>query len=606
MEKPKHVLLIEDLPSDAELAKREVLKALPDAKFNVVDNEDSYIKAINKFKPDLIVSDYQMPKFDGFKALMIRNDSIPDVPFIMLTGSVNEEVAVKCMKNGADDYVIKEHIKRLSQAILNAIDKKLIENERKIIEEQLQLVSAAVEQSPVAIVITDKAGDIVYVNPTFEKNTGYTFNEVIGENPRILKSGDTPDEEYKNLWDTISSGKQWVGEFKNIRKDGSFFWESATISPIRQSTGEISHYLAVKEDFTEKRNMINELMNREEKYRTLTHNLNIGVYRNGAGQNGRFIEGNPAFLKILGLRNKKEFELYKVVDFYPDPSSRAIIEKKVADQGFLLNEEIQLRRKDGELFYASVSNTPVKDANGNIIYYDGIIEDITDKKAYQDNIMEQKSEVEALNNQLINMEEESKRDLAITLHDGLGQSLALAKLKISELRQEILIEDDNKLLDEVLENVQNAIDESRSLTYELNPPMLDEFGLIPTIEWRADALIKQNNIKLDFVDMTEGFILDDKFHLSLYRAISELFQNIVKHSKAQKIKVTFSVIEDNYIVEIIDDGIGFDFNAVKSNAIREKKFGIYSIIERIKYLGGNFKVESTPGKGTKSTISLPV
>ena len=89
--------------------------------------------------------------------------------------------------------------------------------------------------------------------------------------------------------------------------------------------------------------MIRELMNREEKYRTLTYNLNVGVYRNGSGQEGRFIEGNPAFLKIFGIKNKKEFDLYKVTDFYPDPSARKIVEDKLKEQGYLLNEEIQLR-----------------------------------------------------------------------------------------------------------------------------------------------------------------------------------------------------------------------------------------------------------------------
>ena len=606
MDKTKNVLIVEDLPSHAELAEREILKVLPEAIFEVVDNKEKYIKALTTFKPDLIISDYQMPTFDGLTALTIRNETIPDVPFIVLTGSVNEEVAVTCLKSGADDYVIKEHIKRLGQAILNAINKKLIEDERKLIEDQLKLVSAAVEQSPVAIMIADKAGDLVYVNPAFEEYTGYTFDEAIGENPRFLKSGYTSPEEYKVIWETISSGEQWSGEFKNKRKDDTFFWESATIAPIRRGSGEISHYLAVKEDITERRKMITELMLREEKYRTLTHNLNIGVYRNGVGDNGKFIEGNPAFLKILGLRNKKEFDLYRVVDFYPDPEIKTAIEKKLADQGFILNEELQFRRKDGELFYASVSITAVTNEDGKIIFYDGIIEDITEKKAVQDNILIQRNEMEALNNQLIDMEEESKRELALALHDGLGQYLSLAKLKIAELKKEMPIEDENKLLNEVLENVQNAIDESRNLTYELNPPMLNEFGLIPTIEWKADIVAKQNNLKVEIIDRTEGYVLDDKYYVCLYRAISEVFQNVVKHSKAKEIKVTFLVQDKSYTIEISDNGIGFDFQTVRTKAIKEKKFGIYSIMERMRYLGGNFDIDTGPNKGTKAIITLPV
>jgi len=604
MEKKLNVLLIEDLPSDAELAKREILKVLPNTQFRVVDNKEDYLKEIDRFQPSLMVSDYQMPKFDGFSALLLRNNLIPNVPFIMLTGSVNEEVAVKCMKNGADDYVIKEHIKRLGQAILNALDKKQVENERKRIEEQLQLVSTAVEQSPVSIVITDKAGDIVYVNPTFEKVTGYTYDEAIGENPRILKGGGTPKAEYENLWNTINSGEQWKGEFKNKKKNGTIFWESATISPVRNTKNEITHYLAVKEDITDKRAMIRELMNREERYRTLTHNLSVGIYRNGAGSDGRFIEGNPALLKIFGLRSKKEFDLYKISYFYPDPEERIKIEKKLEEQGFLLNEEIRLRRKDGEPFYASVSNTAVKDENGKSIYYDGIIEDITEKKKIQDNIIQQRNEMEELNNRLVTTEEESKRRLATMLHDGLGQSLAIVKIKLSELSMKLAL-DDNEIYKEVLDNLQNAINESRSLTYELSPPMLDELGLIPTIEWKIDEIKKQNDIKTELIDKTDGFVLDDKYQLSLYRTISEVMQNIIKHSQADLVRVTFIADEENYRVEIFDDGIGFDYEKVKAESLKNKKFGLLSVLERIKYLKGNFKIDSNSGIGTTVTINFP-
>ena len=109
------------------------------------------------------------------------------------------------------------------------------------------------EQSPVSIVITDGAGNIEFVNPKFTQVTGYTVDEVLGRNPRFLKSGETSDEEYRRLWDTLTSGQEWRGEFHNRRKDGTLFWETASISAIRNGDGAISHYVAVKEDVTEKK-----------------------------------------------------------------------------------------------------------------------------------------------------------------------------------------------------------------------------------------------------------------------------------------------------------------------------------------------------------------
>ena len=120
-------------------------------------------------------------------------------------------------------------------------------------EKELQKLSMAVEQSPASVVIVDTKGNIEYVNPQFCNLTGYMPEEVLGKNPRILQSGETSEEVYKDLWTTITNGGQWRGVFRNKKKNGDYFWESATISPIRAQDGTITHYIAVKEDITERR-----------------------------------------------------------------------------------------------------------------------------------------------------------------------------------------------------------------------------------------------------------------------------------------------------------------------------------------------------------------
>jgi len=132
--------------------------------------------------------------------------------------------------------------------------------DRKKSEKDLKLLGKAFEQSPVTIVITDKNGIIEYVNPKFYESTGYKIDEAKGKNPRILKSGFQSSEYYANLWDTIKSGKDWFGEFQNKRKNGEIYWESAVISPITNESGEIEYLLAVKEDITEKKKMIDDLI----------------------------------------------------------------------------------------------------------------------------------------------------------------------------------------------------------------------------------------------------------------------------------------------------------------------------------------------------------
>ncbi len=136
--------------------------------------------------------------------------------------------------------------------------------ERKKNIQTIQKLSKAIEQSPVATVITDTSGTIEYVNPAFTEITGYTYEEAIGQNPRILKSGKMPEELYKDLWDTITHGKVWKGEMINRRKDGALIWEYLVISPLFNEQGEITHFLASKENITEKKKLENDLLQKQK------------------------------------------------------------------------------------------------------------------------------------------------------------------------------------------------------------------------------------------------------------------------------------------------------------------------------------------------------
>jgi len=138
-------------------------------------------------------------------------------------------------------------------------------SEKKKNEEQIRLFKEAVEQSPASNIITDTQGNIVYVNPRTLKVTGYELSELIGKNPKIFSSGEKPKVAYKTLWENIASGTEWRGEFHNKKKNGELFWELASISPILDKDGEITHYLAVKEDITERKQLLQDLIIAKEQ-----------------------------------------------------------------------------------------------------------------------------------------------------------------------------------------------------------------------------------------------------------------------------------------------------------------------------------------------------
>ena len=150
----------------------------------------------------------------------------------------------------AFDEQVQELLLEMAADINHALDNYALEAERREREQQLKILSRVVEQSPVSIVIADLKGNIEYVNPKFERVTGFGSADVIGQNPRVLSSHEKPVEEYREMWATLNSGKTWQGEFHNRRKDGTLFWEYATISPILDEQGRTINFVAIKEDIT--------------------------------------------------------------------------------------------------------------------------------------------------------------------------------------------------------------------------------------------------------------------------------------------------------------------------------------------------------------------
>ena len=243
------VVIVEDVAADAELMALRLLEAGYQADWLRVDLEEDFLATLEG-PPDLILADWALPRFSGKRALELTRARGLDVPFIIVSGSIGEEAAVDALRAGANDYVWKDRPVRLGPAVRRAFEERELRAEWRRNQESLLLLTRAVEHSPVSVVITGRSGDIEYVNPKFTEISGYTYAEVQGRNPRFLKSGEMPASFYRELWETITGGGEWRGEFHNRRKDGTLFWERASISPVRDSNGAITHFVALKEDVT--------------------------------------------------------------------------------------------------------------------------------------------------------------------------------------------------------------------------------------------------------------------------------------------------------------------------------------------------------------------
>lgn len=382
MEKLK-ILHLEDDPLDAQLVEKRLQADGLECEIELVSTEEAFTKALGAVPlPDVVLADYKVPGFDGLIALKMSRDQHPEIPFLFLSGSMGEELAIETLKAGAVDYVIKDRPERLAPAIRRALDtarerrerkeaeKALKESEEKfrrlfqesndailmhdlegrILEvnqevlnqfghteseilamrvpdlhppevsgasriafdsvvrdgfvrlempfqrkdgsvfpaelsaslltvsgkqivqgivrditelkragEELRLFSTALESAANGVMITDVEGVILWVNPAYCKLTEYSVDEILGENPKILKSDKHDDRFFNDLWETILAGRVWRGEIINRKKSGKLYPEDQTITPLTDDAGKITHFIAIKQDITERKSAVERI-----------------------------------------------------------------------------------------------------------------------------------------------------------------------------------------------------------------------------------------------------------------------------------------------------------------------------------------------------------
>jgi len=213
--------------------------------------------------------------------------------------------------------------------------------ERKRADATIQRLLTAVEQSPTAVVITDVAGQIEYVNRQFSVITGYAPSEVLGRNPRFLQSGLTPPARYRELWTTVLSGAVWHGELQNRRKDGALYWNRATISPVKGTDGRVTHFVAIQEDVTEQKRAAEALLESEARYRAIADATFDGIL---LSRNGTILDANRGITEIFGFQRGDI--VGRTLDQFVAPESRVEVQRLFGASVEGVFEVVGLR-KDG-------------------------------------------------------------------------------------------------------------------------------------------------------------------------------------------------------------------------------------------------------------------
>jgi PAS domain S-box-containing protein len=250
--------------------------------------------------------------------------------------------------------------------------------ENKRVEETFRNLSRAVDQSPSSILITDTKVIIEYGNPKVFELAGYEPEELLGRNIRIFSSGEKTQEDYKHLWETILSGKEWKGEFHNKKKNGDLYWESESISAIKNSDGKIVNFLAVKEDITGRKQIEEALKNSEENFRNV---VEMSPSPNFVHQNSIIIYANPASLRMMRIEKLEDVIGTNILDWVHPDFHQVVVERtrKVIEEGNVAPKtEVQFIRADGTVGDTEAQSTPI--IYGGLPAVNIALNDISDRK----------------------------------------------------------------------------------------------------------------------------------------------------------------------------------------------------------------------------------
>ncbi|MCX6237455.1 MAG: PAS domain S-box protein [Bacteroidia bacterium] len=493
--------------------------------------------------------------------------------------------------------------------------------DRMRVEGELRVLSRAVEQNPASIVITDTMGQIEYVNPKFTELTGYSFNEVLGENPRILKSGSTSSSEYTDMWNTILAGGEWHGQFKNKKKGGEEYFEDALISPIKDENGNITHFLAVKEDITGQKK--DEILIR--KLSKAIGQSPVSTIITDANGNIEFV--NNAFTTLT------QYTIEEVIKKTPRIFNRGHIPGTDFDfmwenlkAGKVWKCEYQNRRKDRSVYWEDVTISSLMNSEGAISNYILIMDDISEKKNMLDDLITAKEIAEETNRLKSAFLATMNHELRTPLNHILGFSEMI--LTGADPEENITfassIQTSGQSLLSIIEGVfdlalvEHTNIQLRKQTFSLIDQFMENKASFDNI-LRTSA--KQEQIQLIFKPDTRwlsSYVTADRSKIN--QVLTNLFKNAVKFTHKGTIEFGYTIEhESNLVFYIKDSGIGiplekqsiiFDYFRQGDDSFTRTYGGIgigLAISQKIaKILNGELKVVSEPGKGSTFSLSIPV
>jgi two-component system, NarL family, sensor histidine kinase UhpB len=391
----------------------------------------------------------------------------------------------------------------------------------------------------------------------------------------------------------IISGKGSVQTAVNAMKAGAFDYilKPPDIEMLRQV---LSRAMGVK-----------RLQQAEKKYRSIFENSIGGIFQ--ASPEGQNITANYALARIFGYDSPEEL-IASLTDteehFSAAPWSRPEFIRFMQKNDVVTGFESRVYRKDGNRIWVSVNAISVRDAKGKLLYYEGIIEDITERKRSEEELKRSREQLRYLSAHLESAREKERMYIAREIHDELGQILTTMKMDLRWLCSKINADQRPMLsrIYSITDLVDIAVKTVQRISAELRPRFLDDLGLVAAVEWQIEEFRNHTGIRCELVCTPEDMNPEQDISTALYRILQETLTNIVRHARATLVKVCLKQSAETAILEVRDNGKGITEDQIAS----PKSYGLTGIRERVYLLGGDIRITGMHERGTTVFVNIPL
>lgn len=471
-----------------------------------------------------------------------------------------------------------------------------LENEKQkaLAEKRVSDYSYALNESAI-VDISDSRGRIQFANDNFYKITGYTPEEVLGQDHKILKSGYHDQAFYEKLWSTVLQGKTWKGEVKNKTKDGRYFWVDTTIVPFVDDEGKPQQFICIRYDITDRKNAEAEKLLALERYEFITQATSDTIWDWDVKENTIVYSQN--FTATYGHKQRvihNNLEWFKA-HVYPDDWNHLyeMLQQAFKMHRHKIQHEYRFLCANGTYKYVLDRAFIIYNEQKQPVRVIGSMQDITREKEL----------TQQIENAVIRAQEREWNQLGMELHDNVNQILAASMIYLSFAQEKIKAQKDASVeVSKSEEMIRNAIQEIRRLSHQLAPASVEKMNIRQVIETLVEtmSLHEQFQVHLE-LENAEELPMTTNLQTQMYRIMQEQFNNILKHAHAKNVIIGLRKTDTHLILRIADDGKGQDRRKTKTGGI-----GMENIRRRVAMFGGSLRVTSAPGKGYTLQIEIPL